>query len=58
MSERRDDTPEPSGTVQPTDDERERVPGSYYYDDGTGYQVYTPENEEDAEEETSGDEPR
>ena len=42
MSERRDDTTEegrPSG--------KERAPGSYYYDDATGYEIYDPEEEEE-----------
>lgn len=51
MSQREDDTTErdePSGA-----EERERQPGSYYYDDATGYEIYDPEKddeEEDAED--------
>ena len=48
MSERRDDTPEPSGAPPPA--ERERTPGSYYYDDGTGYENYAPEEEDEDEQ--------
>ncbi len=49
MSERRDDTTEhiePDATP-----ERERTPRSYYYDDGTGYEIYDPTQDEDATEE-------
>ena len=49
MSKQRDDTPEeidPSGEEEP-----ERAPGSYYYDDSTGYEVYDPEKDEEEEEE-------
>jgi hypothetical protein len=48
LSERREDTPE-----RPEAERSERPRGSYYYDDATGYEVYTPE--EDGEEETIGD---
>ena len=50
MSEReRDDTPKPCGPPQP---DSGTPPGSYYYDDATGYEVYDPsEDEEDADEE-------
>ncbi len=49
MSERRDDTTEP---VEPdaASPEREREPQNYYYDDGTGYEVYDPSKDEDDEE--------
>jgi hypothetical protein len=51
MSERRDDTPEQDETSRT---ERERKPGSYYYDDSTGYEIYDPvaddENEDDEDE--------
>ncbi|HEV2763184.1 MAG TPA: hypothetical protein VGV38_09330 [Pyrinomonadaceae bacterium] len=46
MSERTDDTTEGSAGSRP---ERERADGSYYYDDGTGYEVYRPEEEDDEE---------
>lgn len=45
MSERRDDTTEPRERDAPP--ERERAPRNYYYDDGTGYEVYDPANDED-----------
>jgi hypothetical protein len=41
-----DDTPKPGGPPQP---ESERPPGSYYYDDATGYEIYDPEGEEENE---------
>jgi hypothetical protein len=46
MSERRDDTTEPleRGDAPP---EPARTPGSYYYDDDTGYEVYDPSAAED-----------
>lgn len=46
MSERRDDTTEPGerADAPPT---RERAPRNYYYDDGTGYEVYDPSEDED-----------
>ncbi len=49
MSERRDDTTEPAqrGDTPP---EREGRPQNYYYDDGTGYEVYDPAQDEDDEE--------
>jgi hypothetical protein len=45
MSERRDDTTEPGERDAPP--ERERTPRNYYYDDGTGYEVYDPAEDED-----------
>ena len=39
MSERRDHTPEQD---EQSRTEREREPGSYYYDDSTGYEIYDP----------------
>ena len=45
MNERRDDTTKPSDESRPA-----RVPGGYYYDDSTGYETYSPEDEEDAAE--------
>jgi hypothetical protein len=50
MSEERDKTTEPA-----TDPPRNgaRVPAGYYYDDGTGYEVYAPEDDE--AEETADD---
>lgn len=49
MSERRDDTTEPVERDAPP--ERERKPQNYYYDDGTGYEVYDPAADEDEPEE-------
>ena len=46
MSERRDDTTEPGERDAPP--EPERTPRNYYYDDATGYEIYSP-TEEDAE---------
>ena len=43
MNERRDDTTEPDGESRP-------APGSYYYDDATGYEVFAPEEEEEEED--------
>ena len=55
MSERRDDTPETEprghGRAEPP---HERAPGSYYYDDATGYEVFDPE--EEGEEDDDADE--
>ncbi|MDX6484227.1 MAG: hypothetical protein QOE95_1998 [Gaiellaceae bacterium] len=54
MSQREpDDTPKPADP--PT---RERAPGSYYYDDATGYEIYKPEDEEDEEGEEDEDDER
>ncbi|HJU53088.1 MAG TPA: hypothetical protein VJ715_00905 [Pyrinomonadaceae bacterium] len=49
MSKQRDDTPE---EIDPSGEEEtpESAPGSYYYDDSTGYEVYDPEKEDDEEE--------
>lgn len=46
MSERRDDTTKPD---EPSPKEGERQPGSYYYDDATGYEIYDPAQDEDDE---------
>jgi hypothetical protein len=48
VNERRDDT-------TPAAPESRRAPGSYYYDDATGYEVFDPEAEEEAEEEAEGE---
>ena len=45
MNERRDDTTKPADESRPA-----RPPGGYYYDDATGYEVYSPEEEEDGAE--------
>lgn len=44
MNERRDDTTKPETESPPA-----RKPGSYYYDDATGYEIYKP-GEGEAEE--------
>lgn len=46
MSERRDDTPEQDETSR-----KERQPGSYYYDDATGYEIYDPSGDDEEKEE-------
>ena len=51
MGKQRDDTTEEN---EPSGEKRERRPGSYYYDDSTGYEIYDPEKE-DAEEEEDAD---
>jgi hypothetical protein len=45
MSERRDDTTEPPEPAAPPAPERQ--PQNYYYDDGTGYEVYDPTQEDE-----------
>ncbi len=37
------------------EDERRREPGDYYYDDGTGYELYDP-SEEDPDDEPEAEE--
>jgi hypothetical protein len=49
MSERRDNTTERD---EPSQKESAPQPGSYYYDDATGYQIYDPAKDEDEEEDT------
>lgn len=39
-----DDTPKPD---PPPQRERGREPGDYYYDDGTGYEIYQPDDEDE-----------
>ena len=51
MSEQRDDTTEPDAGSRP---ERKPKPGSYYYDDATGYEIYAPKRDEDAGTEENG----
>ena len=49
MSKRVDDTTE---SIEPSGEESERQkPGSYYYDDSTGYEIYDPEKEDEEDEE-------
>ena len=57
MSEPKDDTPEPDETP-PERAGRERAPGSYYYDDGTGYKIYTPEDMDDEQPDDDPPHPR
>ena len=45
MNDRRDDTTKPAGESRPA-----REPGAYYYDDSTGYETYTPDEEEEEQE--------
>jgi hypothetical protein len=45
MSKQRDDTTDEN---ESSGEGREEKPGSYYYDDSTGYEIYDPEK--DAEE--------
>jgi hypothetical protein len=52
MCEQGDDTTEP--TERDATLERERKPRNYYYDDGTGYEVYDPAKDED-ERDQSGE---
>ena len=47
MTEPADDTPQTPPEPRP---ERERKPGGYYYDDGTGYELYQPAPDEDERE--------
>jgi hypothetical protein len=46
MSKQRDDT---TDEFEPSGEERDPKPGSYYYDDSTGYEIYDPEKEEEEE---------
>ena len=48
VNERRDDTTKPEAESPPA-----RGPGSYYYDDATGYETYSPEEEAEPNEEES-----
>ena len=43
MQERRDDITKPEAESRP----ERGAPGSYYYDDATGYETYRPEDEEE-----------
>ena len=53
----RDDTTQSPPAPRPA---RERAPGAYYYDDGTGYEIYNPMDDEevDADEEQDKKEAR
>jgi hypothetical protein len=55
MSERRDDTTEPTERDAPL--ESERKPQNYYYDDGTNYEVYDPAKDEDELDESGNGRP-
>ena len=46
MNERRDDTTKPEAESRPAP-----AAGRYYYDDATGYETYTPEDEDEPREE-------
>ena len=48
MSERRDDTQTTEPDARPP-----RKPGSYYYDDATGYEIYSPEEDEEQDEDAA-----
>ncbi|HEX8634485.1 MAG TPA: hypothetical protein VF703_10075 [Pyrinomonadaceae bacterium] len=50
MSEPRDNTTEPCERDAPPT--RSPAPHSYYYDDGTGYEVYDPATDEDEPDES------
>jgi hypothetical protein len=50
MSKQRDDTTDEN---EPSGEERDRRPGSYYYDDSTGYEVYDPEKDDEEDEENA-----
>ena len=56
MDEREDDTPD-AGRPAPAEDARRRGrgPGSYYYDDATGYEVYDPEEDEGGDDGEASD---
>jgi hypothetical protein len=49
-----DDTTKAPPRAPHGEGEREREPGDYYYDDGTGYEVYDPA-EDDPEDGTGED---
>jgi hypothetical protein len=50
MGERQDDTTQPGERDAPP--EPERAPGNYYYDDGTGYEIYDPAADDDDTDES------
>lgn len=49
MTERRDDTTKPEAESPPAPGD-----GRYYYDDATGYEIYTPEEDEGEGDEDGG----
>jgi hypothetical protein len=54
MSEQPDNTTERDEPSRKK--EREPQPGSYYYDDSTGYEIYDPAKDEDPDDEDLEDE--
>ena len=48
-----DDTPKPAPPPPPPR-ERAREPGDYYYDDATGYEIYKPDGEDEADDDGAG----
>jgi hypothetical protein len=55
MSERRDNTPEPADAPTRRRAPPEDATGSYYYDDGTGYEIYNPDADKEEEDTTDDD---
>lgn len=53
MGEQTDNTTERD---EPSPKEDNPRPGSYYYDDATGYEFYDPEQEDDEDDESRNDE--
>jgi hypothetical protein len=53
MTERQDDTTQPGERDAPP--EPESAPRNYYYDDGTGYEVYDPATDEDDDADDTDD---
>lgn len=49
MNEQRDDTTKPEAESRP-------APGSYYYDDATGYEVFAPADEAEDSADSADDE--
>ncbi|HEX8457517.1 MAG TPA: hypothetical protein VF656_09485 [Pyrinomonadaceae bacterium] len=52
----RDSTPPPPGSEHDTPTGREHAPGSYYYDDATGYEIYDPSEDDEDDADEAGDE--
>lgn len=53
-----DDTTGEQAPPAPDPEPAPRAPLGYYYDDGTGYEVYDPEEDEGPEDEPCGARPR
>ncbi len=53
MSERRNDTTQTDERDAPP--EPESAPGNYYYDDGTGYEIYDPATDKDEPDENGAE---